>query len=114
MLKPNLPALQSRSRQYLQLAAAIAAVGAVAVGAVAIGAVAIGRLAVGSLHLRRGRIDKLVVGELEVGRLTINEARGWSAQFLRSRQRETLKARHALRIEAKLASLPISGIHTQP
>jgi hypothetical protein len=52
------------------LAVGAVAIGAIALGAVAIGALAIGALAVGRLAIGQARIRKLVIDELQVGRIT--------------------------------------------
>ncbi len=46
---------------------------AAAMRRVAIGAVAIGRLAIGRVAVKEGRIKRLVIDELEVGRLRVRE-----------------------------------------
>jgi hypothetical protein len=60
---------------FARVATALAAVsvGALSIGALAIGALAIGRLVVKRFAAKNGTIDRLVIQELEVGRLRVRE-----------------------------------------
>jgi hypothetical protein len=49
------------------------AAGAIAIGAAAIGALAVGRLAIGALTLRHGRVRRLLLDEVSVGRLEVRD-----------------------------------------
>jgi acyl dehydratase len=60
------------------VASGAVAIGAIAAGALAIGALAIGRFTVGAAHIRRLRIDNLVVGRLNGRTRNHAEAPVWS------------------------------------
>lgn len=76
MVARPFPVKVERPRASIARAIGSVGIGSVAVGAVALGAVAVGSLAVGRLVVRRfalgeGRIKRLRIDELEVGRLRL-------------------------------------------
>lgn len=76
---PSEAEVRPRARAQVALArlgTALAAVstGALAIGAFAVGALAIRSLAVRALRVKRGTFGRIVVDELEIGRLTLREA----------------------------------------
>lgn len=70
MMKNSKHTLISASTGFALLAVAM---GAAAVGAIAVGAVAVGAFTIGKFGMRRGRIEKLEIGELTLDRLVIQE-----------------------------------------
>jgi hypothetical protein len=70
MMKNPKHTLISASTGFALLAVAM---GAAAVGAIAVGAVAVGAFTIGKFGMRRGRIEKLEIGELTLDRLVILE-----------------------------------------
>lgn len=68
-----LPPVKSPALATGALAVGTLAVGSLAVAALAVGALAIGALAIGRLEMRQGRIRKLQIDDLTVGRLRVVE-----------------------------------------
>lgn len=67
-IRDGVVAIAAASERRPTVAVGAVALGTLALGAVAIGAVAIGGLAVGKVAAKEVRIDRLVVGSIELDR----------------------------------------------